>query len=128
MSIVEMISEHPHVDGHLNDPLAELVKHAMYGSQIFASCADACLGEDNAADRKDCIRACLDASNAAEALAYIGARRTGSNEGVIEAAMTFAKKAVQNCHSECSKHKEAHCKRCATMCEEILADIEKAEL
>ncbi|MBZ6377795.1 four-helix bundle copper-binding protein [Pacificimonas flava] len=128
MSIVEMIAEHPHVDGHLNDPLAEVVKHAMYAAQITASCADACLGEESAADRKDCIRSCLDASNASEALAYIAARRTGSNEPVIKAAMTFAKAALKSCHAECSNHEDAHCKRCAKMCEELIADIEKAEL
>ena len=126
MSIAEMISEHPDVDGHLNDPLAQVVRHAMFASAITASCADACVAEEG--DMRQCIRACLDASDAAHALSRIAARRTGSNEGVIEAAMTFAKKALENCERECKKHDNAHCRRCTTMCRELLDDIAKAEL
>ena len=128
MSIKEMIAEHPDVAGHDNEPLTEVVKHAMYAAAITASCADACLAEDNAAERKQCIRTCLDASTAAEALSYIAARRTGSNEAVITAAMAFCVEALKACKDSCSMHDDAHCKRCATMCSELIADIGKVKL
>ncbi|MFO7804357.1 MAG: four-helix bundle copper-binding protein, partial [Paracoccaceae bacterium] len=60
MSIKEMINEHPDVAGHMNEPLAEAVKHAMYCAAICNSCADACGAEDG--DRRDCIRSCMDCS------------------------------------------------------------------
>lgn len=126
MSIQKMISEHPDVEGHLNDPLAEVVYHANVAGAILASCADACLAEDM--DMTQCIRTCLDGSDAALALARIGARRSGSNEATIKAVLSSTKTAIQACHAECKKHDNPHCKRCATMCEELIADIEKAEL
>ena len=126
MSIQKMISEHPDVDGHLNDPLAETVKHAMYAAAIMNSCADACGAEEG--DMRQCIRACSDASDAAQALSRVAARRTGSNEGVIRAALAFARTAAEACKAECDKMDNAHCRRCSTMCQELIDDIANANL
>ena len=46
----EMIAAHPHVEGHLNDPLAKCIEECFNCAQICASCADACLGEEKVAD------------------------------------------------------------------------------
>lgn len=41
MSIRKMISLHPQVQGHVNQPLGDAVHHAMYCAKMCRSCADA---------------------------------------------------------------------------------------
>src|SRR5438309_1153635 len=41
MSIRKMISLHPDVHGHVNQPLGDAVHHAMYCAKMCLSCADA---------------------------------------------------------------------------------------
>jgi len=98
----------------------------MYGAAIMNSCADACLAEPNAGERAECIRRCLDASDACTAFYRMGSRRTGGNVPAIKAMGDAVMVAVKACHELCSMHDDAHCKRCAKMCEEILADVRKA--
>tara|TARA_R110002072_G_scaffold65824_8_gene162488 strand:+ start:11720 stop:12124 length:405 start_codon:yes stop_codon:yes gene_type:complete len=126
MSIKEMISEHPQVGADYNDQLGEAVKHAMYGAAIMNSCADACLAEPNPGERAQCIRRCLDASDACTAFYRMASRRTGGNVAAIKAIGEAVLVAVEACREECSMHEDAHCKRCATMCQEVLDDVRKA--
>ena len=124
MSIKEMISEHPDVAGHLNEPLAEAVKHAMYCAAICNSCADACGAESM--DMRDCIRKCMDCSDVCTATYRVATRRTGGNEPVLRAMLEMCVKACEECASECEKHDNAHCERCARMCRECAEDCKKA--
>ena len=126
MSIKEMIQDHPQVGDDYNPQLGEAVKHAMYGAAIINSCADACLAEADAADRAECIRRCLDASDACTAFYRMGSRRTGGNVKAIKAQGAATIVAVEQCHELCKQHEDAHCKRCATMCEEVIRDVKKA--
>ncbi|MGB3711673.1 MAG: four-helix bundle copper-binding protein [Erythrobacter sp.] len=126
MSIKEMIQDHPAVGDDYNDQLGEAVKHTMYAAAIINSCADACLAENNAKERGECIRRCLDASDACTAFYRIGSRRTGGNVAAIKAAGAAAIIACEQCHELCKMHDDPHCKRCATMCEEVIEDVKKA--
>ena len=126
MSIREMIQEHPSVKDDYTEELGEAVKHAMYGAAIINSCADACLAEADSKERAECIRRCLDASDACTAFYRIGSRRTGENIPAIKAAGAAAVIACEQCHALCSMHDDAHCKRCARMCEEVIEDVKKA--
>jgi len=126
MSIKEMIQDHPAVGDDYNEQLGEAVKHAMYGAAIINSCADACLAEDNAKERAECIRRCLDASDACTAFYRIGSRRTGGNVATIKAAGAAAIIACEKCHELCKMHDDPHCKRCTTMCEEVIEDVKNA--
>ncbi|WBY17671.1 four-helix bundle copper-binding protein [Erythrobacteraceae bacterium WH01K] len=126
MSIKEMIQDHPAVGGDYTEALGEAVKHAMYGAAIMNSCADACLAEENASERAECIRRCLDASDACTAFYRMGSRRTGGNVKAIKAQGAATIVAVEQCHELCKMHDDAHCKRCTTMCEEVIADVQKA--
>ena len=109
-----------------NDALGEAVKHAMYGAAIMNSCADACLAEGDIEERRECVRRCLDASDACTAFYRMASRRTGGNVPAIKAIAEAAIVACEQCHEHCNKHDDAHCKRCATMCEEVIADVKKA--
>ncbi len=126
MSIKEMIQDHPAVEDGYNEQLGEAVKHAMYGAAIMNSCADACLAEENAKERAECIRRCLDASDACTAFYRIGSRRTGGNVAAIKASGAAAIIACEQCHELCKMHDDPHCKRCTRMCEEVIEDVKKA--
>ena len=126
MSIKEMIQDHPAVGADYTEALGQAVKHAMYGAAIMNSCADACLAEDNAGERAECIRRCLDASDACTAFYRMGSRRTGGNVKAIKAQGAATIIACEQCHELCKMHDDAHCKRCTTMCEEVIADVKKA--
>ena len=126
MSIKEMIQDHPAVGADYTEALGEAVKHAMYGAAIMNSCADACLAEDNASERAECIRRCLDASDACTAFYRMGSRRTGGNVKAIKAQGAATIVACEQCHELCKMHDDAHCKRCTKMCEEVIADVKKA--
>ena len=126
MSIKEMIQDHPAVDDDYNPELGEAVKHAMYGAAIMNSCADACLAEPDAGERAECIRRCLDASDACTAFYRMGSRRTGGNVAAIKAIGAAAIIACEQCHELCKMHDDAHCTRCAKMCEEVIRYVKTA--
>ncbi|MGB7406188.1 MAG: four-helix bundle copper-binding protein [Pacificimonas sp.] len=128
MSIAKMIASHPDVDGHLNDPLAEAVRHAMYAAAIGTSCADACVAEEHIIEMRQCFRKASDMADVATMFVAVATRRTGSNQGVIDAAMTCLKTALTACAEECERHDQDHCERCGRMCRELLDDLKKASL
>lgn len=124
MSIRKMIAAHPHVAGHVNEPLAQAVKHAMYCAVICTSCADACSAEEM--DMRQCIRLCMDCADICAAAARVAARRTGENVAVIRAMLQTCIDACGVCAEECDKHDHNHCKRCAMMCRECADDCREA--
>ena len=119
MRVAEMISKHPHVEGHLNDPLARAIEELYFCAQVCTSCADACLGEDNVANLTQCIRLNLDCADACVAVGSIATRRTGSNEEVIRAALQLAIEATRKCGAHCGEHASMmeHCRVCHESCE-----------
>lgn len=124
MSIKEMINEHPDVAGHLNEPLAEAVKHAMYCAAICNSCADACGAEEG--DRRDCIRSCMDCADVCTATYRVSSRRTGRNVIVLRNMLEVCASTCEACAEHCAMHDDAHCNRCEKMCRECAADCRKA--
>jgi hypothetical protein len=126
MSIRKMISLHPGIAGHVNQPLGDAVHHAMYCAKMCRSCADACAAE--AMDMRQCIRACLDCADVCDAAANLGLRRTGSNEQVLRETLELCARTCDSCAVECEKHDHEHCKLCAQMCRECAADCRSAAM
>lgn len=124
MSIIEMIKDHPQVDGDHTEELGEAVRHAMYCAAIANSCADACSAQEG--EMRACIRRCSDASDICTALYRVASRRTAGNVAVIKAQLEAAVIALEACAEECAKHDNAHCRRCERMCRETLEDCHKA--
>ncbi len=124
MSIAKMIAAHPDVDGHLNEPLATAIRHAMFCAAICNSCADACSAEDG--DMRQCIRMCSDCADICDAAFKVATRRTGANEAILRQMLELCAEACDQCASECDKHDNDHCKRCAEMCRECAADCKTA--
>ena len=81
MSVRKMIASHPLVHGHINEPLAEAAKHAMYCALICTSCADACSGEEM--DMRQCIRTCLDCADVCTATSHMAVRQTGHDDAAL---------------------------------------------
>ncbi|MEO6387726.1 MAG: four-helix bundle copper-binding protein [Croceibacterium sp.] len=124
MSITKMISEHPAVGDDFNPALAEAVKHAMDCAAICNSCADACSGEDM--DMRRCIRLCSDCADICTATYRVATRRTDHNRQLIRTMLAACIEACDICRTECEKHDNAHCRRCAKMCGECADDCRKA--
>lgn len=124
MSIRKMISLHPMVQGHVNQPLGDAVHHAMYCSKMCRSCADACSAEKE--DMRECIRMCLDCADICDATANLGLRRTGSNHQILVEMLQLCARACEACASECDQHGHDHCRLCAQMCRECAEDCRKA--
>lgn len=124
MSIRKMIASHPQVQGHINEPLAEAAKHAMYCALICTSCADACSAEEM--DMTQCIRTCMDCADVCAATSRLAVRRTGSNEAALRAMLQACITVCEICAEECGKHDHDHCQRCATMCRECANDCRRA--
>jgi len=116
MSIRKMISLHPDVSGHVNQPLGDAAHHLMYCARMCLSCADACAAEKM--DMAQCIRTCLDCSDICEATGKLAVRRTGANEQILREALEFCARVCEDCAAECEKHDHEHCKLCAQMCRE----------
>lgn len=123
MSIEKMLAEHPS-GADLSAALAKTVSHAQTCAIICTSCADACLAERH--KMAACIRACLDCADVCAAVARIAARRTESNEALIQEALQLCITACDICAEECEKHDHAHCQRCAKICRTTAHDARAA--
>src|SRR3954447_7168909 len=126
MSIRKMIALHPNVGGHLNQPLADAVHHAMYCAKMCRSCADACLAED--LDMVQCITLCLDSADICDAAVNIALRQTGSHDQILRETFELCARACDASAAECEKHDHEHCKLCAQMCRECAEDCRNAAM
>ena len=126
MSIAEMIRSHPDVAGSLNEELAAAVRHAMFCAAICTSCADACVAEDDVAERRQCIRACLDCADICDATFRVATRQTGDNRAVLRSMLQSCITACTACAEHCAMHDDDHCRRCETMCRETIEDCSHA--
>ena len=124
MSIAEMIAMHPDVKGNLNETLATAVRHSMFCAAICTSCADACSAEEM--DMRQCIRTCMDCADICDMMFKVAARRTGSNELLLQEALQLCVTACDICAEECARHDHDHCRRCAEMCRECARDCRAA--
>lgn len=124
MSIQEMISRHPDVEGNLNEELATAARHAMFCALMCTSCADACVAEEM--DMSQCIRSCLDCADVCTATSRLAVRRTAQNVEVLRAMLSLCADVCDSCAAECERHAHGHCELSARMCRECAADCRKA--
>lgn len=118
MQIQQMIAAHPQAKGGANDALIRAVEQALECAQICRACADACLGEDEIAMLRQCIRLNLDCADVCDATAKLAVRRTGANEDVILNMLQVCAEACVQCAEECERHagQHEHCRICAEAC------------
>jgi len=118
MHVQEMISTHPDVRGNTNDSLIRCIEECLDCAQVCSVCADACLAEEHVMGLRQCIRLNLDCADICQATAAIGARRTGSNEELIQSLLQVCGDACAACAGECERHADMHehCRICAETC------------
>jgi hypothetical protein len=85
---------------------------------VCATCADACLEEDDVADLVQCIRLLLDCSDICDATGRLIARAGRRDERTLEAMLEACARVCRACGAECAGHAETmrHCRVCADMC------------
>jgi uncharacterized protein DUF326 len=124
MSIRKMISLHPILRGHVNQPLSDAVHHSMYCAKMCLSCADACAAENM--DMRECMRMCFDCADICDATANLSLRHTGSDHQILIETLELCSRMCDACAAECERHEHEHCKLCAQMCRECAEDCRKA--
>lgn len=112
----EMLASHPQPPSN-PDVLAEALQALASCAAHCRSCADACLGEDDPGNLRECIRLNLDCGDICSATAAVLARSAGEHEvdrSLVDACIT----ACEACATECSQHADhhEHCARCAEAC------------
>ncbi|MCM5556000.1 four-helix bundle copper-binding protein [Pleomorphomonas sp. NRK KF1] len=115
-----MIRTHPALNGPIDTSLLRAIEECLDCAQTCTSCADACLGEAQVADLRQCIRLNLDCTDICAATAAIASRYTGSNDDVLKAALLACRDACQACRAECERHASMHehCRVCAEACQQ----------
>jgi hypothetical protein len=128
MSIRKMISLHPNVVGHVNQPLSDAAHHLMYCARMCVGCADACAAEKM--DMRDCIRSCSDCADICEAAGKLAVRFTDSNAQVLRETLELCARVCDSCATICEKYasEHEHCRLCAQMCRECAEDCRNAAL
>ena len=124
MSIRKMISLHPQADGHVNEPLAQALRHTADCALICTACAEARLAEPG--DMRQGIRTCLDCADICGAAARILVRRTGDDHAILRTILRACVEACEICAAECARHDHDHCRMCAETCRECADDCRAA--
>jgi hypothetical protein len=120
MHIQAMIDSHPRVHTPTHEALGRFPELCFDCAETCAACADACLGEENVDDLRQCIRLNLDCADVCNATGSLGMRRTGSNDKAVELMLAACAEACRICGVECARHgiDHEHCRICASVCRE----------
>jgi hypothetical protein len=118
MHVEAMLSTHPRVHGQTDSALIEYTELCFDCAQACTACADACLGEPDLDDLRQCIRMNLDCADVCFATGTLGTRRTGSDERIVELMLAACAEACHVCGDECARHSghHEHCRICADIC------------
>ncbi len=113
-------------------PLTECIERCFSCAQSCTMCADACLGEENVAMLRRCIRLDLDCSNICLTTGVIATRSAEANEPILVQMLELCANACQACAEECEKHASHHdhckicaaaCRRCEESCRRAMQDV-----
>ncbi|MEZ4523934.1 MAG: four-helix bundle copper-binding protein [Thermomicrobiales bacterium] len=118
MTIVEMLDSHPEPSNVRRELLGRAVDSMLNCAALCASCADACLAEENPAELRDCIQSDLACADICATTAKVIARQTAPNWKIVKAQVQACLVACQECGGECEKHADhhEHCRICAEAC------------
>ena len=98
--------------------VAEAIDALRAASLAATTCADACLGERDAADLRACTRACATSADVADVAARALARTGGYDVPVVRNLLEAAAKACATAGEICGTHADVHkhCRLCAEAC------------
>jgi hypothetical protein len=113
-----MLASHPspaHSDG---DIARACVEACLECSAVCASCADACLAEDDVAKQVTCIRLNLDCADICAVTARLFARPSERDAQTLRHQLEACAAICRACGAECAQHAQhmEHCRICAETC------------
>lgn len=127
-AIDQMLQTHPQKPTHHFDEVASVIRAVFECEQICITCADACLGEEQVADLRECIRLNLDCADICGATGRMVARQARPEPALWKALLEACAQACRSCADECAKHesRHEHCRLCREACERAEQACRKA--
>lgn len=113
-----MLASHP-APAHSDGDVARACVEACYEcSAICATCADACMSEDNVGKQVLCIRLNLDCADVCEVTGRLFARPSERDARALELQLEACAAFCRACGDECARHAPhmEHCRICAESC------------
>lgn len=128
-AITEMLKTHPNRPHTQFDAIAECLSAAAECEQVCVACADACLGEDEVASLRQCIRLDQDCADLCAATARMLQRQARPDPALWKLTLEACAQACRSCGEECGLHEAHHghcrvcreaCNRCERACMDLL--------
>lgn len=118
MSTGEMLRTHPVSNQVDQSTLTNTIDTLITCAQTCTICADACLGEQNPAELRHCIRLNLDCADICHTTANLLSRQTEPDWQVVRAQVEACVASCKACGAECESHAShhEHCRVCAEHC------------
>lgn len=128
----QMLNAHPKGTQVDVSALTRVIDTAFDCAQSCTACADACLGEENVASLRHCIRLDLDCAEVCATTGTVLSRQTEPDWNVVRAQVQACATACQACAAECERHADRHdhcrvcaqaCRQCEDACKQLLAEL-----
>jgi hypothetical protein len=115
----QMFQSHPDPASDAGDQAFALVQAAAECAFVCTTCADACLGEEDPAALRACIRLNLDCADVCAVTARLISRPGPQSQKVLRAQLEACIAACLACAEECTEHAAhmEHCRVCAEACQ-----------
>lgn len=125
----EMLNTHPQKPSRHFDEVSEAISTIFQCAQFSVLCADACLGEEDVANLRECIRLNLDCADICNATGRLIARQAEPVPALWRATLEACIEACRASAAECAKHQDTHehcrvtreaCERAEQSCQALL--------
>ena len=113
-----VLDTHP-APAHTDGDIARACIEACYEcAAVCATCADACLAEDEVSELTQCIRLNLDCADVCEVTARLIARPSRRDAPALAHLLSACEAICRACADECERHGRhmEHCRVCAESC------------
>jgi hypothetical protein len=117
--------------------VADAIDACLTCEQTCTTCANACLGEDDIADMRDCIALDQNCADLCATTARVLSRPVAADHHLLHPLLRACVRACSSCAEECARHAEHHrhcaicaedCRACAQACSTLLGAEAFAEL
>jgi hypothetical protein len=133
MSLVsKMMKQHSRPTSQDIRLIDECVEVCFECAEVTSACADICLGSEEVAVMRGCIRTCADASEVCSTTARMLVRQTEQDWRLARTMLGACSRAVSICADECGAHAEKAehyklcadtCRRCDDLCRKLLEEL-----
>ena len=131
-AVARMVETHPGQDRPESGSVTVCIDAVKECALVCTFCADACLGEEDVADLRACIRMNQDCADICDTTARVLSRLSGSGTDVARLQVETCEAICGSCAAICEEHAAMHehckecaevCRRCEACCNEILGSL-----